>query len=1249
MAEQNFTNIKTISQLPPIYAGDVSEGDLFEVSHSETTTVTEDTSIVRYNSRAVTASSLNEYFAVKFVETMRDKYRFPMSFAYEIPDKIDDCLSDSLDPSYNFAASRRVYDTFLNAVGGNETNELSCPCRGTIVFKKYPMIDADYLTSFGNKENYVMNLGSILNLMDFASPLFINNKSNFSAVYKNVENNLNEPESVPLGTEDEKHNRYLFRLTNYRSNEWRAPASGIFTCWGWVDMHTDAHPGNNSEAWLALEGKIGDKWCILQVQPFDKHNGELISYVGFTFPVQKGLLLRITSGFRVGSNSGKYQQVNGSLANHIANCFVGGIYYSPMREQTGGTYESPEIDGGSGGSGPIDIDIDTIDNINIVNETEKKTIRTNEIGNDPLATQSYVDKKALDNIVVIDGNSTTKTVETDEVTESDPIALKSYVDKAVSENGGSSENYYIQDKDFLRADNSHLYKVNLNNYNVNVGSPWSYDESDKTFIYTVQHDSTVLVTQQYEWNSKIASGIEVSAQIGPIGDDTWYSLTRGVELCSGDNPYSSVPLNVKARTKFKFKFYTYGDATHRIPVGSFFGTSTNFMTDSTCNTCVNSLYTDVVEEKIRRITPEELNDIDIPWCYSQQDDFNVDNEPALSNLNNNCLYYTVQHDGMVLVKFISDWSDNSVHEAVIIDLYDPNTNTWNQISQNSEVFAGSNDGETTDTWFSIPFYLGKGSKLRFKFGRWSTFATQSNKIDLTNYRLAKPTFVFDKMSDTGSKAILSNLVTEYYWTNNGTEDSSDIEIESLKRNGRVEVDKNGVLNNPEQSTGDFELVKEFYWDHEDYPALDVPDIPTIPFQPGLINDDNSNVYNVPLKSATLNVTDSPWTADESEDAIFYYTTKHDGMVLANIVPDWSNHVDGIDVYMNLRKTDTEDNWILVNRAVEENSGSNSMFRSDFPVKAGTQFRFEFYTYEDEPYKTSEFLAINDIRCKKFIENPARKTTEQLTNFEDFKTTEAIWSSYDAGALPEKPTAAQKETNLLNSLFYTVQHDGWVLIKMYADWGDYMIGTIFIDIYDQAQNSWIPLGQDLERYGNTTDQSGILPFKIFDPMTKLTVFLNKGAKIRFRFGRWSRSGNTDNFTKHTMYRPQSVFTNYEQYGNPLDDLVTEFYWDDTNNESPNGIHSLRRSEKQLAKKSQVLGTDTSYGSVEEFNFMTEIYWDNTRSGAKSLDCRRSDSFDFHEEKMDESKKSTVAELKAKLNAVIEKLNSISGEKITVDDL
>ena len=134
---------------------------------------------------------------------------------------------------------------------------------------------------------------------------------------------------------DNHYNEWIFRIPNNsrQSNNWVAPASGMFTCFGWLD-EKDGSYASNALRWVALEAynEEKDEWHILQLQPFSPN--EFCSYVGFSFPVRAGLMLRIKTGFTVGTNSDKYHSLVGSMSNHIANAFIGGVYTLDANQQT---------------------------------------------------------------------------------------------------------------------------------------------------------------------------------------------------------------------------------------------------------------------------------------------------------------------------------------------------------------------------------------------------------------------------------------------------------------------------------------------------------------------------------------------------------------------------------------------------------------------------------------------------------------------------------------------------------------------------------------------------------------------------------------------------------------------------------------------------------------------------------------------------------------------------------------------------
>ena len=165
----------------------------------------------------------------------------------------------------------------------------------------------------------------------------------FYAKYVNLENS--KPEYDTEGrideapsTDSDKHNRYIFKITRHTSETYKCEKSGWFTCYGWLSeketyyAKTIGNEGqgrqDNSKRWVALEGNFSSdtdpKWKILQIQSILP--GNLCNYVSFSLPVRKDLQLRVTTGFDVGKNSGQYSSIPGSLANHIPNAFIGGIY-----------------------------------------------------------------------------------------------------------------------------------------------------------------------------------------------------------------------------------------------------------------------------------------------------------------------------------------------------------------------------------------------------------------------------------------------------------------------------------------------------------------------------------------------------------------------------------------------------------------------------------------------------------------------------------------------------------------------------------------------------------------------------------------------------------------------------------------------------------------------------------------------------------------------------------------------------------
>ena len=195
----------------------------------------------------------------------------------------------------------------------------------------------------GNRANVVPNARSVYNFTREGLPIFLSPYSDFETLYKSESGTRTPYSGRPnaIRKETVPHDAYIFKIENSgtRSNTWVTPSSGWFTCFGWLSEISTGQ-ASNYQRWVAIEGNLNgsdvtdneedeeQNWCILQLQPF--YPNPYIGYVGFGIPVSKGLRLRIRTGFAVGSSSGNYAMSNtetrASMANHIANAFVGGIY-----------------------------------------------------------------------------------------------------------------------------------------------------------------------------------------------------------------------------------------------------------------------------------------------------------------------------------------------------------------------------------------------------------------------------------------------------------------------------------------------------------------------------------------------------------------------------------------------------------------------------------------------------------------------------------------------------------------------------------------------------------------------------------------------------------------------------------------------------------------------------------------------------------------------------------------------------------
>lgn len=312
-----ITKVKSISQLHP--ANSLEPSSLLLVS--QLVASQQETGFNKYQNVCLSVETLQESMNNGVITHLKTWH------------KLKEGPNQSSDENTNFAQMEEQLSALIE--GREKTTLKNLVLNGEHVFAKHPEILDTLPLSFDDSLSAkAINLADLKNFDATNNFMMLNGNSNFTTYYNNVEDNeypsptitgiQNAPE-----VEAEKHNVYIFKINGYESNEWTCPASGIFTCYGWVDEKNPTL-SSNCTRWIALKGLFTDPdtndqfWKIIQLQPVIPN--EFCSYVSFTFPVQAGFKLKLECGFNVGTNSDKYNNINGSLTNHLANAFVGGIY-----------------------------------------------------------------------------------------------------------------------------------------------------------------------------------------------------------------------------------------------------------------------------------------------------------------------------------------------------------------------------------------------------------------------------------------------------------------------------------------------------------------------------------------------------------------------------------------------------------------------------------------------------------------------------------------------------------------------------------------------------------------------------------------------------------------------------------------------------------------------------------------------------------------------------------------------------------
>lgn len=337
-------SIRTLSQLPEV-SSNIGSDSLFEVAVPVQLIGMDNA--YRYSNRKITSKNLSEKIVSDALFELAQNNGLSGNMnVWDLCATVSAIANSSFTFNGNktFKTNPFIKESTLsnNLQSSSNNDDKKLVDYGTL--KKYAAINSS--PTIGPNYGFVTTLSSGSSSMGDLS----SRNLNIFKVRKNS-SGINEYASAPDFVFDQTAknvvpNEYVFRIpqSSKESNEWVAPESGIFTCYGWLDEINNAAQ-SNEKRWVALLGKQNQlsRWTILQVQPFIKNN--YVSYVGFTFPVKRGMLLKIATGFSVGSNSDKYFNSTNSITNHVANAFLGGIY-TELSSGTGGpalSYDSAEF------------------------------------------------------------------------------------------------------------------------------------------------------------------------------------------------------------------------------------------------------------------------------------------------------------------------------------------------------------------------------------------------------------------------------------------------------------------------------------------------------------------------------------------------------------------------------------------------------------------------------------------------------------------------------------------------------------------------------------------------------------------------------------------------------------------------------------------------------------------------------------------------------------------------------------------
>ena len=139
----------------------------------------------------------------------------------------------------------------------------------------------------------------------------------------------------PVLNENTNHCQMYIKTGNKISNTWTVPATGHLVIYGWLDSSEALNNRAIPSAFCVIEASIDSlraeetttNWQIIAVQPVIPF--KTITYVGFNFPVHRGLVIRARTGFTVGAKSSQRsneQDGYDTLSNSTPNGFKCMVY-----------------------------------------------------------------------------------------------------------------------------------------------------------------------------------------------------------------------------------------------------------------------------------------------------------------------------------------------------------------------------------------------------------------------------------------------------------------------------------------------------------------------------------------------------------------------------------------------------------------------------------------------------------------------------------------------------------------------------------------------------------------------------------------------------------------------------------------------------------------------------------------------------------------------------------------------------------